>query len=189
MFGIIIALAILFLIVYAVRSYAVQRKDREKRTEKEETEKQEFDTVLKMDSIGMGDALICKEGKVYLHTTDRPIGYYQMVSEARTTVYCDEDFEIGFVEESGSDVRIVLSLMGKMEKSARWKELCRQKGNDSMWTAAEAIKHSGNMQAIIDYSSYEPLGHFEGNRIAAAAAFICWAYHSSGNPYSDYYEI
>lgn len=183
MLGVIIILAIVLFVVLAARSRTRQKES----CVEEEAVKPS--AVLKMDSVGAGDTLICRDNAVYLASSAQRIGYYQN-EEGEILVYCNEDFRIGEVYTSSGDVICVFELDWKLIKYPHLKETWRQHGKkNTMWRAAEAIKHSGNIGGIIDYISYEPLGHFEGDRVAAAAAFICWAYQGYGNPYSDYYII
>lgn len=41
---------------------------------------------------------------------------------------------------------------------------------------------------IIDTDTYDWLADFEGDSVEAAAAFVCWAYISQGNKYSDFFH-
>lgn len=183
MLGVVIALAVILLIVFIARSRTSQQK-----SSVEEKETAKPSAVLKMDSIGSGDTLICRDNAVYLASSGRMIGYYQNEGKA-FYVYCDEGFKIGSVY-NGSDIVCGLSLDEKFIKYPHLKEMWRQNGKrDTSWWAAEAVTLDAKKRAIIDRDSYAHLGFFEGDFIAGAAAFICWAYQGYGNPYSDFYKI
>lgn len=52
---------------------------------------------------------------------------------------------------------------------------------------AERIQ-SRSQPMIIDRDTYDWLADFEGDSVEAAAAFVCWAYISQGNKYSDFFH-
>ena len=77
MLGVVIALAVILLIVFIARSCTSQQK-----SSVEEKETAKPSAVLKMDSIGSGDTLICRDNAVYLASSGRMIGYYQIEGKA-----------------------------------------------------------------------------------------------------------
>ena len=154
-------------------------------------EKERYTTTLQIRSPLPSDVVGCKDGVVYVGAPGsylgRAIGLYRQDFSGDWMVYSSEQYEIGRVHKSpDGDYHIYLTLFEIVSKSPHLRSRVINSRKEWLWCAAEAIPST---EGLIDHDTCESLGFYRGNPIEAGAAFICWAYTSSRNRFSDYFDL
>ena len=183
--GVIVALVAIGLVAFLI-TWLEQAPARQK-AEEEIKKQAQYSTILNIEQRAMGSGqcereLLCKDGIVY-NNRGREMGRYSLRGDQWTVISTSEEepVEIGHFYQNSD--RIYLSLHGVSE-FVRKKGPLRVKNRNTLWCAAEYTP-----TAVIDSETYETIGFFKGDRLGAAAAFICWAYEGYQNKYSDFYSL
>lgn len=184
-FLLVIIVLFIGIIAYVSVSYT-HSESKSKRTLKETYP--QYSTILRILPSFHSDILGCKDGNVtLLSSRDHcSIGTYKYNSDDEWVVYGDEQYEIGYIRKSSNDYHIYLSLHGLTMKYPHLHSKAASSPHGFFWLPAEALT---SPNSIIDRNPCDPIGHYEGDPVEAAAAFICWANYSTGNKYSDFFDL
>lgn len=133
-------------------------------TQPSKAQQLQYSTVvnMKIRSQFGPSKLMCKDGVVYVSTEEK-IGRYEMKT-GNMWVYHEGQL-IGSISGESNGISLF---------------------NKQSWRVAEVLE--SHIGTIIDNDSYEPIAKYEGDIMEAGAAFVCWAFNSKGNRYSDYFQ-
>lgn len=169
---IIIVLVLIILVICQAK-----RNNAKRDIEEEKEEINPYTTVLRIrpeiinhyshSTIGCRDN--CLFIPAHRQYSEALVGSFQQREDGGWEVFNDEMKEIGRISNESDNIMFSNPV------------------NKAYGCFAERIQ-SCSQPMIIDRDTYDWLADFEGDSVEAAAAFVCWAYISQGNKYSDFFH-
>lgn len=171
---IIMVIIVLVLIVLAIHQ---TKKNSSGKLKEEGFDSNPYTVILRIRPELLNEyspsVVVCRDKKLFLPAdrqhSETLIGSYRQDEKSGWTVFDAESNLIGGISNESDNIMFFSTARKTCDALAERIQSCAQ-------------------PIIIDRDTYDWLASYEGDSVEAAAAFLCWAFVSRGNKYSDFFH-